>query len=83
MGGLSLEYGELLYGRRFLLKLKGIVYKSYVRSAMLCGSEAWCQKESEMGMLRRTERSMVIAMCGVQLKDRKKIYTFDIHAGFG
>ena len=25
-----------------------------------------------MGILRRTERSTVIAMCGVQLKDRKR-----------
>ena len=27
---------------------------------------------SEMGILQRTERSMVRAMCGVQLKDRKR-----------
>ena len=27
---------------------------------------------SEMGILRRTERSMVGVMCGVQLKDRKR-----------
>ena len=36
------------------------------------GSKAWCLKESEMGIKRRTERSMVSAMCGVQLKDRKR-----------
>ena len=34
------------------------------------GSEAWCQNESEMGILRRIETSMVRAMCGVQLIDR-------------
>ena len=34
------ECGELLYGRRFPLRLKGVVYKSYVRPAMLYGSEA-------------------------------------------
>ena len=39
---------------------------------MLLGSEAWCLKENEMGILRRTERSMVRAMCGVQFKDRKR-----------
>ena len=38
---------------------------------MLYGSRAWCLKESEIGILQRTERSMVRAMCGVQLKDRK------------
>ena len=28
--------------------------------------------EREMGILRRTDRSMVRAICGVQLKDRKR-----------
>ena len=56
------ECGELLYGRRFSLKLKWTICKSYVRPAILYGSEAWCLKE----------RSMVRAMCGVQIKDRKR-----------
>ena len=46
------------------LRQKWPVYKSYVRPAILYGSEAGCLKESEMGILRRTERSMVRAMCG-------------------
>ena len=33
--------------------------------------ETWCLKESKMIILQRTEISMVIAMCGVQVKDRK------------
>ena len=66
------ECGELLYGWRFPLDLKGAVYWSYVRPTMLYGSEVWCLKESEMGILRRTERSTVRVMCGVQLKDRKR-----------
>ena len=53
------ECGKLLYGRRFPLRLKGAVYKSYVRPAILYGSDAWCLKESVMGILRRAERSMV------------------------
>ena len=36
------------------------------------GSEECCLKESEMAILQRTERSIVRAMCGVQLKDRKR-----------
>ena len=40
--------------------------------AILYGIEAWHLRESEMGILRRTGGSMVIVMCGVQLKDRKK-----------
>ena len=65
------EFGELLYSRRFPLMLKGAVYESYVRLAILFGSEAWCRKESEMGILQRTEQSMVSAMCGVQFKHGK------------
>ena len=65
------ECGELLHGRRFPLRQKGAVYRSYIRPATLNGSEAWCLEESEMGIVR-TERSTVRAVCGVQLKDRKK-----------
>ena len=61
----------MLYGRRFPVKLKGGVHKSYIRSAIPHGREAWCLKEREMEILQRTERSMVRKMCGVQLKDRK------------
>ena len=42
--------GELLYGKRFPLRLKAAVYESYIRPAILHGSEAWCLKESEMGI---------------------------------
>ena len=43
------ECSELLYGRKSPLKMKGTVYRSCVRPAILYGSEAWCLKESEMG----------------------------------
>ena len=64
-----MECGELMHGRRFPPKLKEAVYNIYIMPAILCGNEAWCQKESEMEILRRTERSMVRAMCVIQLKD--------------
>ena len=48
------------------------IYGSYVRPALLYGNEAWCLRESEMENLRRTQRSMKRAICGVQLKDRKR-----------
>ena len=48
---------------------------------MLYGSEALCMKESEIGILRRTERSMVRAMCGVQLKDRRGSKDFMLMLG--
>ena len=62
-----MECSELLYDR-----LNVAVYGSYVRSAILYGSEAWCLKESEMGILQGTERSIVRVMCVVQLNDRKR-----------
>ena len=58
----SMEIIELLCGTRFPLKLKGAVYKSYVKPVALHGIEAWCLKES----------SMVRAMCGLQLKNIKR-----------
>ena len=58
-----------MHGRRLPLKLKATVNKRYVRPAILHESKAWCLKE--MGILRRTERSIVRAMCGVQLKVKK------------
>ena len=39
---------------------------------MLYGSESWFMKESKMGILRRTKRSLVRAIYGIQLKDRKR-----------
>ena len=67
------ECGELLYGRRFPPELKVVVNRSYVRPVILYESEEWCLKESEMGILQRTERSMMRAMCGEQLKIEKEI----------
>ena len=62
----------MLYGARFPLRLNGAVYESCVRSEILYGDEVRHLKESEMGILQRSERSMVRAMCGVQLKDRNR-----------
>ena len=45
------ECGKLLYCRRFHLRPKGAVYESYVRPAILYGSEACCLKEGETGIL--------------------------------
>ena len=67
------ECGELLRGRRFSLRMKGMVYQSCVRLAMLYGSDTWCLwclRESEMAILRRAERAMVRSVCGVKLVDR-------------
>ena len=67
------ECGELLRGRRFSLRMKRMFYRSCVKSAMLYGSETWCLRESEMAILRRSERGMMRSMCGLKLVDRKKM----------
>ena len=46
------ECSELLYSRRFPLRLKGAFYKTYVRPAVLYGSEAWCLKQHKMKFCR-------------------------------
>ena len=66
------ECGELLNSKRFSLKLKGMVYRSCVRSVMLYGSETWCLRENEMAILRRTKRAMVRAMGGAKLMEKKR-----------
>ena len=63
------ECSKIIKGRRFSLKMKGKIYKSCIRSAMLYGSEAWCLRKKEMAILRGTERAMIRAMCGVKLLD--------------
>ena len=51
--------------------MKNKVYRCCIRSAILYGSEAWCLKENEKAILRRTERAVVRAMCGQKVVDRK------------
>ena len=41
----------MLYGRKFSVKMKERIYQSYVRSAMLYGSETWCLRENKMAIL--------------------------------
>ena len=38
---------------------------------MLYEREAWCLREKEMAILRRTERAMTRAMCSVKLLNRR------------
>ena len=66
------ECGELLTARRFTLRLKGKIYRSCVRSSMLYGSETWTLRETELAILRRTERAMMRTMCGVKLMEKRK-----------
>ena len=42
------ECGELLYGRRFLLRLKGVVCRSHAWPSTLYSFEVWSLKENVM-----------------------------------
>ena len=64
------ECEELFHGRKFSLKMKGRIYQSWVRSAMLYESETWCLRENEMATLR-TEKPMMRAMCGVKIIEKR------------
>ena len=37
---------------------------------MLYESETWCLRENEIAFLRRTEKAMMRAMCGVKMIDK-------------
>ena len=65
---------SFVYGRKFPLSLNGAVYKSNVE--LLYAGEACCLKEYEMQILRRTKRSIVRAVCEVQLKNKKRSMVF-------
>ena len=65
------ECGEILFGKRYSLQMKGKIYKSYVRSAILYESKTWCLRENEVAILRKAERSMLRAMCSVKLVDKR------------
>ena len=55
------ECGELLFGNRFPLRMKGKACHCCAKSAILYGSEAWCLKNEKV-ILRRMEGAMVRAM---------------------
>ena len=66
------ECGKLFYGNKFSLKMKGRIYQSCVRSAMLYGSKTWCLRENEMAILRKTEKALMRAMCEVKIIEKRR-----------
>ena len=69
---------ESLFGNRFPLNMKGVVYRYCVRSAILYGSETWGLKENKKAILRKTERAMVKAMYGRKVVDKKTTQEMDM-----
>ena len=66
------ELSEVLCGKKWSVKMKGKLYKTSVRTAMVYGAETWAMRKVEEGVLLRAERAMVRMMCGVKLRNRKK-----------
>jgi len=64
------ELTKVLCMRGLSLKLKGIVYKSCVRSVMSYGAECWAMKVDDLRKMETTEMRMLRLMCGKTLKDR-------------
>jgi hypothetical protein len=61
------QLGPMVSVRGASLKVKGLLYATYVRSVMLYGSETWPVKVEDIRRLERTERAMMRRMCGVRL----------------
>ncbi len=60
----------LLCDRRVPMKLKGKVYKTVIRPAMLSGAETWATTKRQEKRIEVTEMRMLRWMCGVTRKDK-------------
>ena len=56
----------VLTSRHLPFKVKGRVYNSCVRAAMLHGSETWGPLSDDLKRLRRNDRAMIRWVCGVR-----------------
>ena len=52
------------------LRMKGIVYKACVRSAMCYGAEGWVMRSEDENRIKTTEMRMLRMMCEKTLKDK-------------
>ena len=77
------ECSEILKGRRFSLKIKGKIYKSCVRSAMLCGSEARClrQKNGNFEKYRKSYDSSYVWCVAIRSKKQRGVDRHVWHKG--
>ncbi len=60
----------VLCDKRINVRVKGKVYKTVVRPAMLFGAEAWASKKAQEEKLNVAEMKMLRWMCGVTKMDR-------------
>ena len=62
----------VLCDRRMPVKLKGKVYKTVVRPAVLYGAETWATTREQEGRLEVNEMRMLRWMCGVTRRDKTR-----------
>ena len=62
----------VLFTKGVSLKIKGLIYRTCVRSVLTYGVETWAMKDAILHRLRGTERRMLRMMCGLTLKDRER-----------
>ena len=60
----------VLTSRQIPFHVRGSVYSTCVRAAMLHGSETWGPTSNDLQRLRRNDRAMVRWICGVKPQDR-------------
>ena len=64
------RYSGVLCDRRMPVKLKGKVYKTVVRPAVLYGAETWATTRGQEARLEVNEMRMLRWMCGVTRRDK-------------
>jgi hypothetical protein len=65
------ELHRVLCGRKWSVKMKGRVYRTCVRAAMVYGGETLVMRKKKEYVLQRAESAMVRMMYGVKLRNRK------------
>ena len=64
------EVSNVICGKSISLKVRGTLYKSYVRSALTYGAECLALKVEDERKLKTTEMRILRMMCGKTLKDK-------------
>ena len=64
------ELRPVLTSRHIPFHIRGSVYSTCVRAAMLHGSETWAPNADDLQRLRRNDRAMIRWICGVKPQDR-------------